>query len=290
MENYPTISVIIPAFNAASYIQQCIENILAQTYKTLEIIVIDDGSTDNTAEIAKQYPLKLIQQQHQGVSVARNAGMAAASGEYLHFMDVDDLINLNFYERLLDAIAPHKADMALSGFIHERIPGFTSLITEKFIYINPEDKLIFSNAYHQGQVAKYLFKTSFLKERKLTFDQHLRNAQDRVFAIQAVYFSNKLVTAPGTVYYYKERQNSLETSSTEEKIRKREQDKKLADAYCENFVRQHQIKKFRTPRYVTFRYTFLGLPIFKKNIYNTGRVKWYFLGLYFLKRKKSNKL
>ncbi len=290
MEKRPTISVIIPAFNASSFIQQCIENMLSQTYKNLEIIVIDDGSTDNTSEIANQYPVKLFRQQNKGVSAARNAGLAAASGEYLHFMDVDDFINLNFYEKMLDAIIPVNADMALSGLLHERIPGFTSIITEKFLYINPEDKLIFSNVYHQGQVVKYLFKASFLKDRKLIFDQQLRNSQDTVFAMEAVYFSNKIVTAPGTLYYYRERENSLRTSSTKQKVKQREQDSKLADAYCENFVRQYQIKKFCTPRYVTFRYTFLGLPIFKKNVYYTGRVKWYFIGMYFLQRKKSNNI
>jgi glycosyltransferase involved in cell wall biosynthesis len=261
---------------------------LAQTYKKLEIIVIDDGSTDNTSEIAGQYPVKLIRQQNQGVSVARNAGMAIASGEYLHFMDVDDFINLHFYERLLDAIIPDNADIALSGLIHERMPGFSTRITEKFLYINPEDKLLFSNVYCQGQSVKYLFKTSFLKEKKLTFDPQLRNAQDRVFAMQAVYFSNKVVTAPGALYYYKHRSNSLRTSSTKEKVKEREQHLKIADAFCADFARQHKIKKFITPRFVTFWYKFLGMPMFKKDVYYTGRVKWYFFGVYILQRKTSN--
>lgn len=217
MEKQPTISVIIPAFNASSYIQQCIENMLSQTYKNLEVIIIDDGSTDNTSEIIKQYPVKLIRQENQGAYVARNAGLAAASGEYLHFMDADDFINLNFYEKMLDAIIPVNADMALTGYIHERVPGLTSLVTEKFLYVNAEDKLIFTNVYHQGQVWKYLFKTSFLKDRKLTFKLELRTSQDKVFSMQAVFFSNKIVTAPGTLYYYKERGNSLQTSATKEK-------------------------------------------------------------------------
>lgn len=288
MENYPTISVIIPAFNASSFIQQCIENMLAQTYKNLEIIVIDDGSTDKTSEIAKQYPVKLIQQQNQGVSVARNAGMAAASGEYLHFMDVDDFINLNFYEKMLDAILPENADMALTAYIHERLPSLSIRFTEKFLYVNHEDKFTFTNVYFQGQVWKYLFKVSFLKEKKLSFDPQLRTSQDRVFAMQAVFFSNKIVTAPGTLYYYKERGNSLRTSATKEKIRQRRRSAKLADAYCANFARQHQIKTFTTPRYVTYQYKFLGLWIFKKNVYYTGRIKWYLFGVRILQEKKIN--
>lgn len=287
MENRPTVSVIIPAFNASPYIQQCIEIMLAQSFKKLEIIVIDDGSTDNTAEIAKRYPaVKLVQQPNQGVSVARNAGMNIATGEYIHFMDADDLINLDFYEALVKAIIHENADMALSGIIHERLPGFSSRITERFLYVNPEDKLIFSNVYSQGQSVKYLFKTSFLKDLKLTFDPALRNAQDRVFAMQAVYFSNKIITAPGALYYYKHRSNSLRTTMTPDKIKERDRDVKAADVFCANFARQHKLDKYSVPRYITFRYKFLGLPVLKKKVYYSGRVRWYFLGMYVMLRKR----
>jgi glycosyltransferase involved in cell wall biosynthesis len=290
MEKQPTISVIIPAFNASAFIHQCIENMLSQTYKNLEIIVVDDGSTDNTTELANQYPVKLIRQENQGVSVARNAGLAAATGEYLHFMDVDDFINLNFYEKMLDAIASVNADMALTGYVHERMPGFTSFITEKFLYINHEDKFIFTNVYNQGQVWKYLFKTSFLKDRKLTFDTTLRTSQDRVFAFQAVFYSNKIVTAPGTLYYYKERGNSLRTSATKEKIKRRNEFVSRANAFCENFAQQHHINVFRRSRCVTYQYKFLGAWLFKKEVYYTGRIKWYVLGVRILQRKQSHTL
>lgn len=288
MRKEPLISVIIPAFNASLFIQQCIENVLSQTYKNLEIIVIDDGSTDNTAELVSQYPVKLIRQQNQGLSVARNAGMAATSGDYLHFMDVDDFINLNFYERLLNAIIPENADMALTGFIHERLPGFTSLITEKFLYVNHEDKLTVTNVFHQGQVWKYLFKTSFLKEKKLTFHSTLRASQDRVFALQAVFYSNKIVTAPGTLYYYKKRGNSIRTSSTNENIKLRKQMRNLSNTFCEDFARQHNINGFRSPHFVTYRYKFFGVWMFKKEVYYTGRIKWHLLGACILQRKQSH--
>ena len=100
------ISVIVPAYNAEQYIAQCIDNLLCQTYKNLEIIVVDDGSTDNTSRVLQQYPkVKYIYQPNSGVSVARNAGIEAASGEFIHFMDADDLLNLEFYEKMYEAIA-----------------------------------------------------------------------------------------------------------------------------------------------------------------------------------------
>lgn len=90
------ISVIIPAYNADIYIEQCLSSLFCQTYKHLEIIVVDDGSTDRTSEIVKTFPVKLIRQENQGVSVARNRGISEATGEYIHFVDADDYLNICF--------------------------------------------------------------------------------------------------------------------------------------------------------------------------------------------------
>ncbi|MCL8000705.1 glycosyltransferase, partial [Brucella sp. 21LCYQ03] len=93
MSDTPVISVIIPAFNAAAYIAQCIENVKYQTYKDIEVLVIDDGSIDETVTIAKSFNVKVISQGNNGVSAARNTGLKNAVGQYIHFLDVDDLIN-----------------------------------------------------------------------------------------------------------------------------------------------------------------------------------------------------
>ena len=81
MKGENRISVIIPAYNASAYIAQCLDAVVCQSYMTLEIIVIDDGSTDNTIEIVRGFPVKLITQENKGVSAARNAGIRAASGD-----------------------------------------------------------------------------------------------------------------------------------------------------------------------------------------------------------------
>lgn len=92
MQNNPLISVIIPVYNGDRYLAQTIESVLAQTYSPIEIILVDDGSTDGSAEIAKSYSeVDYIYQSNQGVSVARNNGIAAAKGEFIAFIDADDL-------------------------------------------------------------------------------------------------------------------------------------------------------------------------------------------------------
>lgn len=284
MESTIKISVIIPTFNAATFLSQTIDNILFQSYKNLEIIIVDDGSTDDTAQLARQYPVKFIQQANQGVSAARNAGMNAALGEYLHFMDADDLISLNFYEKMLEAIISVDADMACTGYVHERLPAFNSIVSEKLLYVNADDKLTFTNAFHQGQVWKYLFRTSFLRATKLSFDLTLINAQDKVFAVQAVYFANRIVAVPGTTYFYKERNNSLITSASKKKKELRKQCIVRADEFCRKFAETHNIKSLSAPSYKVMKYKLFGVPLLVRRLYNTGRVRWYLLGVFFLQR------
>ncbi|MDB9372549.1 glycosyltransferase family 2 protein [Nodularia sphaerocarpa] len=92
MNNLPLVTVIIPVYNYANYIAATLDSVFAQTYRPIEVIVVDDGSTDNSAEIVRAYPeVQYFYQSNQGVSVARNVAIAAAKGEFLAFLDADDL-------------------------------------------------------------------------------------------------------------------------------------------------------------------------------------------------------
>ena len=102
------ISIIVPIYNSENYIKKCLDSILAQTYSNLEVILIDDGSTDNSYNICKDYQKKdnrivLLQQKNAGVSRARNHGLEVAKGEYIGFVDSDDLLDENWYV-ILDLI------------------------------------------------------------------------------------------------------------------------------------------------------------------------------------------
>ncbi|HVE80880.1 MAG TPA: glycosyltransferase [Candidatus Dormibacteraeota bacterium] len=103
----PLVSIVIPSYNHSRFLTDAVNSALAQTYRPLEVIVVDDGSTDNTADIAKKFGSKIsyIRQTNQGPSAARNKGVAAAKGEYLLFLDADDLLEPGYIEQCLEALA-----------------------------------------------------------------------------------------------------------------------------------------------------------------------------------------
>ncbi len=120
MENI-LISVIVPAYNIEAYIERCLESIINQTYKLLEIIVVDDGSQDTTASkvsvfAAQDERIRLIRKKNGGVTSARLAGVQAATGEYIGFVDGDDLIDSDMYEHLLNNAVKYHADISHCGY------------------------------------------------------------------------------------------------------------------------------------------------------------------------------
>ena len=113
----PLISVIIPVYNAQKYLRQCVDSVLAQTYRNLEIILIDDGSTDNSGKLCDEYAQKdprvqVIHQTNDGVSAARNAGLKAAKGQYIGFADADDFTEPDMYAYLLELLQRTRSDIA----------------------------------------------------------------------------------------------------------------------------------------------------------------------------------
>ena len=117
----PLISVIVPIYNAEQYIDRCIKSILKQTYSNLEVLLIDDGSSDGSSSICKQYELSdnrvhYYHQHNSGVSAARNKGLDIAKGEYIGFCDADDWIESDMYEVLYSMINSSQSDIAICSF------------------------------------------------------------------------------------------------------------------------------------------------------------------------------
>lgn len=128
--NNPLIQVIVPIYNVKDYVRPCIDSIIRQTYKSLEIILVNDGSTDGVEQILNEYAekdsrIKVINQANLGLQAARNKGIDNCTGEYVSFIDSDDVINDRFYAMLYAAIAQTNSDISMCGF--------------KFLYTNEND-------------------------------------------------------------------------------------------------------------------------------------------------------
>lgn len=118
-----TISVIVPVYNAAKYLDECIQSIIKQTYPDLEILIIDDGSTDNSREICERYKndtrLRVISKENGGVSDARNLGLSIASGKYITFVDADDVLEIDTYRLVMEAFKKHDPDMVIFRYSND---------------------------------------------------------------------------------------------------------------------------------------------------------------------------
>jgi glycosyltransferase involved in cell wall biosynthesis len=125
MNRKPLVSVIIPVYNTEKYIRQCVDSVINQTYKNLEIILVDDGSTDNSTQICDCYAARdervsVIHKENGGVASARNAGIKRINGDYFTFVDSDDYLLSAFTEKLLSVLLNSGSDIACCNFVYDK--------------------------------------------------------------------------------------------------------------------------------------------------------------------------
>ena len=242
MKEEALVSVIIPVYNGEQYVKACIDMMLSQSYKNLEIIVVDDGSADNSASIAQEFPVKLIRhEQNRGLSAARNTGIDAAQGKYIHFMDVDDEINSDYYKALVEAITETGADVACSGMVNIARPQKAQRFKKRLVYTLAYDRLEATYVGKIGYVWRYLFNLDFLKANNLRF-QEGRLMEDLMFSLPALYFANSLVVVPGAEYIYCHQPNSIMTTKDPEHAKKRRVDRQHAKDMMRKFAKDHQVE------------------------------------------------
>ncbi len=243
MAHQPLISVVIPVYNREKYIKNCLDIITNQSYQNLEIIVVDDGSSDSSVDIIKQYPqVHLIQHsKNKGLATARNTGMDNATGKYIHFMDDDDEVNSTFYENLLKASEETDADMSCCSMVYQNIMSKSILFSERNVYTSMRDKYEITYVAKSGYVWRYLFKLEFLKNHNLRFEDG-RLIEDLPFTFQAVYYANKVVTVPDAKYLYVFNPNSIINTKDKERAEKRENDSDYAEQFIRDFAKEHHFK------------------------------------------------
>lgn len=216
----PLLSIIVPVYNVEQFLQKCIDSILAQTMTDFELILINDGSPDRCGEICDKYAqmdsrIIVIHQKNQGVSAARNAGLEIAKGEYVGFVDPDDLINKNFFHKLISVADLYNCDIACCDYLvferSETIIDDTGTIDKKVIEFDRDGIItdLFSRPSRmKGIVWNKIYKRSVLNA--LNFNTSLKNYEDLHFWLNCL-SANKEITAcffSERLYYYRKNNNS----------------------------------------------------------------------------------
>lgn len=203
----PKVSIIVPVFNAAPYLRACLDSIVGQTLSGKEIICIDDGSTDASgsilADYAARFPeIRLITQANSGAAAARNAGLSLAQGEYLSFLDADDIFAPDMVSKALSTAQEHDADVCVfRSCIHDEHTGKRREHTRAFQQQWMPDRNVFSGQdvpdrlfqIFQGWAWDKLFKTSFIRQQCLTFPL-LPNSEDMLFVFGALALASRIAT------------------------------------------------------------------------------------------------
>lgn len=205
----PKVSVIIPVYNTENFLRKCLDSVCDQTLQDIEIICINDCSTDGSLEILREYAkkdnrIKLIELlENCGAAKARNIGIDIAEGEYLGFVDSDDFIDLDFYEKLYNQALLGSADVVKGSDMQIcHING--TVETDKQNW-----KIRQSKTNFWCQYTTCIYKKDFLKKNSIKFPEGLLVGEDPVFAIKCAFLSNKIDIVNNAQYYYMRRENSL---------------------------------------------------------------------------------
>ena len=183
MQSQP-VSIIIPAYNAAPYIEETIQSIYKQTYQSWEVIIINDGSTDNTAGIIKSFKdprIQCITQKNAGVAAARNKGLHFAKGEFIVFFDADDLMTPEFLSERVNAL---KNDLTIGyvGGVVETFPIKGRI--KKAAASDPVNEILFFNSSFVTVPSNYMFRKGILVNNEIRFNKELSSSADRFFILE----------------------------------------------------------------------------------------------------------
>ena len=204
----PQVSIIVPAYNTEKYISKCIYHLVNQTLECIEIIVVDDGSTDGTLSIVQKFAdkdkrIKIITQENQRQGAARNNGMMLAKGEYIGFIDSDDWIDLDYFEKLYNAAIKYNADIALAANVrigNGKTKKRLEIQKEEFV-TSLQDKIDISNQVKNPCPTNKIYRKKLLTENTINWTEGAY-CEDKLFTMQALYYANGLVTVPNVNYYY----------------------------------------------------------------------------------------
>jgi len=212
------ISVIIPVYNVEKYLAKCIDSVIAQTHDNLEIMLVNDGSSDSCPQICDAYAkndnrIKVIHKPNGGISSARNAGLDIATGEWIGFVDSDDWVLPNMYEELISAAVNENSDLAVCGYIRVDENGehlkYISVYGKVLTNAEALTNLVVSGGAYNVAWSK-LYKKSILEGIRFPVGK----IHEDVFVTNRIFCKcNKVAIVPSHLYMYVKREGSIMTSS-----------------------------------------------------------------------------
>lgn len=251
----PLISVIVPIYNVEDYLDRCVESIVNQTYRNLEVILVDDGSPDNCPKICDKWAdkdnrIKVVHKENGGLSDARNAGMAFATGDVVSFIDSDDWIELNMYETMLNQMEKDDSDIVSCGvkWVEEDGTVIRDITVSKNEVLNTHSamkELINDNKFKQ-HVWNKIYKYDLIKN--IPFEKG-KYHEDVFWSYQIVGLAEKISVVIASFYYYVQRSNSIMGEGFSAK---------RLDALVANRLRCEYIKKNFPELYDNALYVYIG--------------------------------
>jgi glycosyltransferase involved in cell wall biosynthesis len=243
------ISVLIPVYNVEKYLKQTLDSIRSQTYRNLEIVCILDCPTDNSAKTAAEAAkednrIKLIEHsKNRGLPAARNTGVENATGEYIHFMDSDDLLSPDFYEIMISAAEKADADVSACSVFYEKKQKRSIWFQKSEILSDTNDKIEKTEVTVQGWAWRYLIKKSFWDAHQFFFPD-LVPMEDKPVMIPMIFYANRVALCPGAVYFYKNRENSILNKQYDPvREKKRSENRQQARKIFKDFMRVNKIRR-----------------------------------------------
>ena len=215
------ISIIIPVYNASQDLPRCIESVLSQDFDLFELILINDGSGDNSLEICNRYSqqddrIKVINKNNEGVSTARNNGLKISKGDFVCFIDADDWVDNNYLSSLRNNIIKYEADLVISN-VKRHYPNrivknqaFQNLLLESKSF-SPDDFFINNDFVLGNHIFGKLFKKTIIEQNKIGFDRNLKNGEDLIFGLEYGLDCKKIIFTNDYTYNYNQQSDSSVT-------------------------------------------------------------------------------
>lgn len=220
-----TISVVIPVYNVEKYLSECLDSVINQTYKNLQIILVDDGSTDSSGKICDEYAEKdaritVVHQSNAGAGAAKNTGLDLVKGEYFSIIDSDDYIELDMYEKMVNSLEKYNADIVQCLFRNVYV---NDSFDRKYKIKGNYPKVLTSKSFLKEYLYdwKYaifwnkLFKSSLLKEIRFPVG---RKIDDEFFTYKLVCNAKKVVNIDNILYNYRMRKTSVMNENNSDRL------------------------------------------------------------------------